>query len=147
MMRVVIGIGLVACVVLGVRGAGAEQAGPQVPKDWKFVMPAGDPAAGKAAFVKLQCTLCHKVPGAGLPGTRESDVGPELGPGYGKLPPEYVAESIVNRHKYIAGTLEKYTGVDKVSSKMSDLSDEMSVREMIDIVAFIHQLGAPAGKK
>lgn len=146
-MRVVIGISLVACVALGVRGVGAEPAGPQVPKDWKFEMPKGDAAAGKAAFVKLQCSLCHNIPGAGLPGTREKDVGPELGPAYARLPREYVAESIVNRHKHITGMVEKYTGVEKVSARMSDLTDEMTVRDMIDIVEFINQPGAAAGKK
>lgn len=147
MLRVVIGIGVVACVTLGVKAAGAEGAAPQLPKDWKFEMPAGDAEAGKADFIKLQCTLCHKVPAAGLSATRERDLGPELGPAYGKLPPEYIAEAIVNRHKHIAGTLEKYTGAKKVSSKMEEFSDEMTVRELIDIVAFVHSLGAPADQK
>jgi mono/diheme cytochrome c family protein len=29
--------------------------------------PAGDPAAGRAAFVELQCTACHEVAGDSLP--------------------------------------------------------------------------------
>jgi len=120
--------------------------GPQLPKGWKFTMPAGDPEAGKAAFEKMECYSCHTVPNADLPKARTSGgVGPNLVAGYSALPASFLAESIVNRHAYISGTLERYTGLDKVSSKMGDYSSIMTVRELIDIVAFLKHLGpAPA---
>jgi cytochrome c2 len=140
---------VVACLTLLAAQASAEdKAGPpQLPKGWKFTMPAGDPEAGKAAFEKMQCYSCHKVPTVDLPKTRSSGgVGPNLGAGYSKLPAAFLAESIINRHQYISGTLERYTGLDKVSSKMGDYSSIMTVRELIDIVAFLEHLGPPSAE-
>ena len=98
---------VVACVILvsaGVR-AGDKPHPPQVPKNWKFTMPAGDAEAGKAAFETMQCYSCHKVPGAGLPHERTSGgVGPDLVAGYSALPAGFLAESIINSHQYISGT-------------------------------------------
>lgn len=138
----------VACLVLLSVGAPAQDKphGPQLPKGWKFTMPAGDAEAGKAAFEKMECYSCHKVPGADLPRERSSGgVGPDLVAAYTKLPAGFLAESIINSHQYISGTIEKYRGLDKVSSKMGDYSSIMTVRELIDIVAFLKRPGsAPA---
>jgi len=124
---------------------GAEKAGaPRLPKGWKFTLPAGDAEAGKAAFQKMECYSCHTVPGADFPQARSAGgIGPNLVPAYSKLPREFLAESVIDSHKYIAGTLEKYQGLDKVSSKMGDYSGIMSVRELIDLVEFLKHL--PAG--
>ena len=140
------GIGVV-CVVLwsATVRAGDKPQRAEVPKGWKFTMPAGDAEAGKAAFQKMECYSCHNVPGAGFPAERSSGgVGPTLGAQYSKLPAGYLAESIINSHQYISGTLEKYRGLDKVSSKMGDYSSIMTVRELIDIVAYLKHLGSPA---
>lgn len=125
---------------------GDKPQAPQLPKHWKFSLPKGDAEAGRAAFEKMECYSCHKVPGAGLPRERTSGgVGPTLTRAYSQLPAEFLAESIIDSHKYIAGTLERYKGLDKVSSKMGDYSSIMSVRELIDIVAFLKHLpGGPA---
>ena len=139
-----------ACVIfLSAVGQAADKAHPpQAPKGWKFTMPAGDAEAGKAAFEKMQCYSCHKVPGAGLPQERTSGgVGPDLVPGYSALPAGFLAESIINSHQYISGTIEKYTGQDKVSSKMGDYSSVMTVRELIDIVAFLKHLGPASAEQ
>ena len=136
-----------ACVMLlSAGGRAADKPQPrQVPKGWKFTVPAGDPEAGKAAFERMECYSCHKVPGADLPKERSSGgVGPDLVAGYSNLPAGFLAESIINSHQYIAGTLEKYRGLDKVSSKMGDYSSIMTVRELIDIVAFLKHLGPPS---
>jgi cytochrome c553 len=123
--------------------AGEKKESPQLPKNWKFSLPAGNAEAGRAAFQKMECYSCHKVPGAGLPVERTSGgVGPDLVPAYSKLPREFLAESIIDSHKYISGTLEHYRGLDKVSSKMGDYSSIMTVRELLDIVEFLKQLKA-----
>lgn len=124
----------------------AESAGPpKLPSGWKFTLPAGDPVAGREAFQKMECYSCHKVPGADLPVERGSGgIGPDLVPAYGKLPREFLAESIIDSHKYISGTLDHYKGLDKVSSKMGDYSTIMSVREMLDIIEFLKQREGPA---
>ena len=69
-------------------------------------------------------------------------MGPELVPAYSKLPREFLAESILNPHKYMAGTLEHYRGVEKVSSEMRDYTGLMSVRELLDVVEFLKHLDA-----
>jgi hypothetical protein len=121
--------------------------GPQLPKGWTFTMPAGDPEAGKAAFEKMECYSCHKVPSADFPKVRSSGgVGPELDAAYSKLPAAFLAESIINSHQYISGTIEKYRGLDKVSSKMGDYGSIMTVRDLIDLVAFLKHPGPPSAR-
>jgi len=140
---------VVACLILLPTGGRAQnkQHGPQLPKGWTFTLPAGDPEAGKAAFEKMECYSCHKVPSAAFPQARAAGgVGPELVAAYSKLPPPFLAESIINSHQYISGTIEKYRGLDKVSSKMGDYSSIMSVRDLIDIVAFLKHLGPPSAR-
>lgn len=147
MNRTLLGAVTVACLILLTTRvqAGDKPQHPQLPKGWKFTMPAGDPEAGKAAFEKMQCYSCHKVPGADLPQERSSGgVGPDLVAAYSTLPAGFLAESIINSHQYISGTIEKYHGLDKVSSKMGDFSSIMTVRELIDIVAFLKHLGPAA---
>jgi hypothetical protein len=140
---------VVACLTLLPTGGWAQHKahGPQLPKGWTFTMPAGDPEAGKAAFEKMECYSCHNVPGADFPKERSAGgVGPDLVAAYSKLPAAFLAESIINSHQYISGTIEKYRGLDKVSSKMGDYSSIMTVRDLIDIVAFLKHLGPPAAR-
>jgi cytochrome c2 len=136
------GIALAVLLAWATIGRTVDQpAKPKVPANWKFSLPAGDAQAGKEAFRKMNCYSCHKVPGSDLPRERTSGgVGPDLVASYSKLPREFLAESIIDSHKYISGTLEKYQGQDKVSSKMGDYSSIMSVRELIDIVEFLKHL-------
>jgi hypothetical protein len=140
---------VVTCLILLPAGGWAQDKahGPQLPKGWKFTLPEGDPEAGKAAFQKMECYSCHTVPGADLPKERSSGgIGPSLVAGYGKLPAPFLAESIINSHQYISGTIERYRGLDKVSSKMGDYSSIMTVRDLIDIVAFLKHLGPPSAR-
>jgi cytochrome c2 len=141
---------LCSAVVAGLTllpAGGRAQARPQLPKGWKFTLPAGDAEAGKAAFQKMECYSCHTVPGADLPKERSSGgIGPSLVAGYGKLPAPFLAESIINSHQYISGTIERYRGLDKVSSKMGDYSSIMTVRDLIDIVAFLKHLGPASAR-
>jgi len=136
-------LGEVAGVAVGSR-ADEKVARPQLPKGWTFVLPAGDADAGQAAFAKMECYSCHRVPGAQMLKTRSSGgIGPDLTPAYGRLPAAFLAESIIDSHRYIAGTLEAYKGLDQVSSKMGDYSSIMTVRELIDIVAFLKSRAGP----
>lgn len=138
------------CLALGVGvvRADQQQTKPHLPKGWTFTLPAGDAEAGKAAFRKMECYNCHTVPGGEFPEARTSGgVGPDLVPAYSKLPREFLAEAIINPHRYMSGTLEHYRGLEKVSSEMRDYSSVMSVRELLDIVEFLKQLDHTAGKK
>ncbi len=122
--------------------AGVSPARLHVPKGWTFSLPAGDAEAGKEAFRKMECSNCHTVPGAEFPVARTSGrIGPPLVPAYSKLPREFLAEAILNPHKYMSGTLVHYRGLEEVSSEMRDYSSIMSVRELLDIVEFLKHLG------
>jgi len=122
-----------------------------VPPGWKFSIPEGDPQAGRAAFVKFECFKCHAVRGQQFPAApkKDIDVGPELtGMGGGRHPPEYFAQSILDPNAVILDE-PGYTGPDG-KSRMPDYNDTMSVRELIDVVAYLGSLksgetpGAPA---
>ncbi|MFQ5668151.1 MAG: c-type cytochrome [Candidatus Binatia bacterium] len=143
MERVLSAVVVAACLaLLPATGCTAgEPEGPRLPKNWAFSLPSGNVDAGKAAFLRMQCYSCHKVPGSDVPRARASGgIGPDLVPAYSRLPREFLAESVIDSHKYISGRLDKYTGQDKVSSKMGDYSSIMSVRELIDIVEFLKHL-------
>jgi mono/diheme cytochrome c family protein len=118
----------------------ALHAGGGVPRGWKFLMPPGDPARGREAFVTLECFACHVVAGEEFPKTssREHEPGPELTGMGGHHPAEYFAESIVNPNRVIV-LGEGYTGPDGLS-KMPDYGDVLTVRQLTDLVAYLSSL-------
>jgi mono/diheme cytochrome c family protein len=129
-----------ALAVIGDTIAASSEPVPQVPQGWQFSFPAGDAGAGAQVFVKMECFSCHKVAGRSFRRADTGGVGPELGPGHAKLPPEYLAESILNRHKVIAGNEDRYRGEDKRTSKMGDYSEIMTIRELEDVVAYLRSI-------
>jgi mono/diheme cytochrome c family protein len=109
-------------------------------KGWKFLVPAGDPARGREMFVTLECFACHAVSGEDFPKTskRGSEPGPDLTGMGGRHPAEYFAESIVNPNRVIVQG-PGYTGSDGLS-KMPDYGDSMTVRQLVDVVAYLTSL-------
>jgi hypothetical protein len=85
----------------------------------------------------MECFSCHRVTGKAFERQDVGGQGPDLGPGHAKLPREYLAESILNRHKVIAGNLGRYRWEDRRSSKMGDYSEIMTVRELKDVVEYL----------
>jgi mono/diheme cytochrome c family protein len=121
---------------------GHEQHG--TPKGWKFTWPKGDPAKGRAVFVKLECYSCHEVRGEKFPApTERAKLGPELsfmGPLHEV---DYFAEAVINP----SAVIEKGKGYEAPdgSSKMPSFNDSLNVQELIDLVAFLRALRPPAG--
>ncbi len=113
-----------------------------VPPGWTFKLPAGDPAAGRAVFVTLGCFACHDVKGEQFPGgsTRPGGIGPELTGMGSHHPAEYLAESIVNPNRVIVDG-PGYTGPDRLS-RMPDYTDSLTVRQLVDLVAYLKSLGS-----
>ena len=111
-----------------------------VPKGWKFLMPPGDPARGREAFVTLECFACHAVGGEDFPKTTKQgqEPGPELTGMGGRHPAEYLAESIVSPNRVIV-LGPGYTGSDGLS-KMPDYGDVITVRQLTDLVAYLTSL-------
>jgi mono/diheme cytochrome c family protein len=116
-----------------------------VPKGWRFLVPPGDPADGREAFVTLECFACHAVKGEAFPKTskRPQGPGPELTAMGAHHPSEYFAESIVNPNRVIVQGAG-YTGQDGLS-KMPDYGDVMTVRQLVDLVAYLKSLKAEMG--
>jgi hypothetical protein len=111
-----------------------------VPPGWQFRFPDGDPAAGRAAFAKLECYQCHTIRGESFPQTSTSagNIGPELTGMGDHHPVEYFAESILNPNAIIV-TEPGYTDADGMSI-MPDYRDTMTVAELIDLLAYLQSL-------
>jgi mono/diheme cytochrome c family protein len=111
-----------------------------VPKRWKFLVPPGDAARGREVFVALECFACHEVKGEQFP--QASKTPPGSGPaltGMGSHhPAEYLAESIINPNRVIV-LGPGFTGADSFS-KMPDYSDSLSIRQLVDLVAYLKSL-------
>lgn len=104
-----------------------------------FRLPEGDPAEGQAAFVALNCIKCHTVAGVELP----SPAGPggtmlALGGKvtrlrtYGSL-----LTSIAHPTDSLSRELPLRQSAKMPSSPMPEINDVMTVRQLIDLVAFL----------
>lgn len=117
-----------------------------VPPGWRFSVPPGDPKSGREVFVRLECFTCHAVKGERFPAAGKSaeDVGPELTSMGAHHPREYFAESLVNPNAVIV-TGTGHTGEDGLS-RMPDYGDVLTVRQLIDLVAYLQSLSGEQGE-
>lgn len=118
---------------------GAMSCGPARKSSAGFHIPDGDAMAGQAAFVELKCNACHRVDGVDLPPpVADPSVPVVLG---GRTPRartdgELVGAIVDPSHKLAPG----YPKANLKSgdlSRMGDFSDAMTVRQLIDVVAFL----------
>ena len=110
------------------------------PKGWRFTMPKGDPVKGKAVFQKFECYYCHEVRGEQFSDPVES--APELSQMGAMHPVEFFTESIMNPNAVVPKAYRESNG----KSPMTDFTDKMTVRELIEVSAYIASLrpkGAP----
>jgi mono/diheme cytochrome c family protein len=140
---------LVAALLLAVvpATAGAQAARPPHAhgslEHWTFGWPKGDPARGRAAFLKFECFKCHEVKGERFPAAADrQNLGPELSQMGPLHEPAYFAEAILNP----GATIEKGWGFEAPdgSSRMPSFNDSMTVQELVDLVAFLAALRPPA---
>ena len=114
------------------------------PEGWRFSFPAdGNPVAGREVFVRMECYACHEVRGETFPPKGAGKVGPELSAMGPMHPPEYFAEAILNPNAVI-GEEPGYRGSDG-RSVMPDYSESMTLRELIDLVAYLKGLKGGGG--
>jgi Cu/Ag efflux protein CusF len=118
----------------------AKQADTHHPKDWRFTMPKGNPAKGRAVFEKLECYYCHEVRGEQFPSPTEH--APELSKMGAMHPLEFFAESIIYPDAVVPKTYRNSEG----KSPMTNFAEKMTVQELIDVSAYVASLrpkGAP----
>ena len=115
----------------------ACDAGPK--SSMGFRLPDGDIEKGKAAFVELKCNFCHTVAGVELP---PLEVVPPVVVNLGgqvrnvKTYGELVTSIINPSHRLAKGYKKELISVDG-KSRMTDYTEVMTVRQMINLVAFL----------
>lgn len=116
-----------------------------VPRGWKFTVPAADPTAGRRVFVALECFKCHAVKGehfSTAPARHADDVGPDLTGMGDHHPAEYFAESLLDPNRVLIEG-PGYIGPDG-RSRMPDYLESMTLREWVDLVAYLTSLKDPS---
>jgi mono/diheme cytochrome c family protein len=115
------------------------------PEAVSVVLPAGDAAEGRKAFVELSCTSCHRVAGGDdLPRPVAASPGPTLGPLQALQPPSQIATSIVSpSHQRIEDS--RHSRDDELSP-MGDYTRSMTVRQLVDLIAYVRSLDGAAKK-
>ncbi len=128
---------LIAALILG---ASLAYAAPEAEYDKiDLVVPVGDAEAGREAFIALYCTSCHAVEGeTGLAKPVSSAPVPVLGPESGKMSPGKLASAIVAPSHTVSKEVAKKT--EGKLSPMADFSDTMTVRQLVDLVAYMRSL-------
>jgi mono/diheme cytochrome c family protein len=109
------------------------------PEGWRFSWPAGDAAAGREVFVKLECYACHEVKGETFPAADPGKVGPELSFMAPLHPAKYFAEAVINPDAVVEEG-KGYRSPDG-KSKMPTYSDLVTVQEVVNLVAYLKALG------
>lgn len=123
-----------------VLGLGACATGRPVSQPEQLVLPDGDPVAGKKAFVAVGCASCHSVAGeADLPPpTVNPPVPIVFGADQASRPTNArLVTAIVNPSNHIAMRHRKEEVMLGEGSRMADFTRALTVRELVDIVAFL----------
>lgn len=140
-------------LVLGASVDGAERGGtesrvkapavePHHPRHWRFTMPKGDVAAGRAVFEKFECYYCHRVNGEAFPAPIDS--APELSQMGPLHPLEYFTESVIHANALVA---RQWRNRDGTSPMAKDHLERMTLRELIDLSSYLAALKPPAMAK
>ena len=130
---ILFGLGLLISLVLF--DATADEATDTV----TLTLPNGDAIAGRAAFLVLSCVSCHRVAGEeGFPKPVSANPGPTLGAYLGRETPAKVAMSIFSPSHEIRATLREPREDDL--SPMADFSEVMTVRQFLDLIAYLRSV-------
>jgi hypothetical protein len=122
-------LGIIVVLAIVAASCAQEQEEPAIVTTSDFFLPVGDAAAGREAFVALECYSCHAVPkDPEMPPPTGEVVGPECGDTLAGKSREFIADSIISPSHIIPPP--------EVDSPMSELRAEMSVQQLIDLVAF-----------
>lgn len=107
-------------------------------REWLY-LPPGNAEAGRHAFESLRCNACHWVEGGQFaPPVAQPPVPVVIGHGQARLSRAAIAESIISPSHVVPDHVPNVRS--GTLSRMGDFSDVMTVRELIDLVAFIRSL-------
>jgi len=98
----------------------------------------GNPEHGKAAFVELGCSSCHKVYGADLPNPTVTPVVPVNLGGLTsrRLSDAYIVTAMLNPDYHLAPHIPGEI-TENGHSRMPTFADKITVRQMLDITAYL----------
>ncbi len=101
-----------------------------------LVLPVGNPDAGRKAFMDLRCYTCHSVAGeTEMPKPFSANQGPNLNRPIRNQSPGKLATSIISPSHEVSKEISKRSG-DKLSP-MGDYSEAMTVRQLLDLLAYL----------
>lgn len=125
-------IALLAFGAVGCDSGRRSAAGFRLPDD-------GSVERGKAAFVALECSKCHRVAGVDLPSpTVTPSVPVVLGGAVTREPTDgSLVASIINPSHVIQGYPRERVARPDGKSRMPEYTDNITVRQLADIVAFL----------
>lgn len=126
------GAALVAATMLAGCSAGRKSASG-------FHLPDGDVEKGRVAFAELRCHACHEVRGERFPApVADPPVGVRLGGVvYDPRTDGQLTQAIVDpSHRLSRGQPLAFVSAG-TRSRMGDFGDAMTVRQLIDLVAFL----------
>ena len=110
-----------------------------------LTLPEGDPEAGRAAFLALSCTSCHRATGEPeFPDPVSANPGPEIGRYQGQQSPSRLANSIFAPSHEVSWDQGKSREDDL--SPMGDFSEAMTVRQFMDLIAYIRSFAVEGDK-
>jgi hypothetical protein len=123
-----------AMVMIAVAGCSSPKKSPR-----GFSLPDGDAAAGREAFIELRCHNCHQV----FEDEMERPIAKPSVPvrlggpvPTGKTDGELVTSIINPSHKIKMKGMSGVQSGDR--SRMGDFTQVMTVRQMIDLVEYLH---------
>jgi hypothetical protein len=104
-----------------------------------LVLPVGNPEAGRKAFMDLRCYTCHAVAGeTGMPKPFSANQGPNLNRPIRNQSPGKLATSIISPSHEISKEVLNRKQYD--ISPMGDYSEAMTVRQLLDLLAYLSPL-------
>ncbi|WP_375201240.1 c-type cytochrome [Hyphococcus sp.] len=127
---------IVLCVSLAVALAGCDL---RPTSSYGFRLPDGDAEKGKQVFAEKMCSSCHVI--EGMEDLREG-MDPEMTVTIGGMTTQIdtygqLVTSVINPSHRIARGYRSEDYVDDGESKMRNYNDELTVSELIDLVAFL----------
>ncbi len=115
-----------------------------------FWLPDGDPEQGLVAFTEMRCHACHTVKGHDeLPAPVAQPPLPVPLGGRVTYPPSdgELVTSIVNPSHKISSRYARDLYRSGELSRMADYTETMTVKQLIDLVAFLHTVYEPAPRQ